>query len=342
MMATRYASGRGYYECSISRSNNTQRPGCRSISATAIDAAVGQRLLEAVSADQIALALAAADEVTERRARASRALELQVERARYEADRAERAFHACEPENRLVARSLEQRWEAKLVALAEAEAAVAVSKAEAAPLPGREELESLANDLTRLWNSLTTSPRDKKRLLRTLIATVTVISSAAPDDEVRLGLQWRSGAGEEVVIRRPGASHSGTSPAAVELVKQLAGRSDEDIARELNAAGLRTGLGRPFDVTAVRWVRHAHRVPSAHDDKAPDELTIPEAAARLGVRQSVIHRWVHVGRLATRRTASGRHRIAFSPEVEQYCHELILHSPKIETRTPTSVAGGAV
>ncbi len=342
MMTTRYASRRAYYDCSVSRSNHTQRPGCRSISATAIDAAVSRRLLEVVSADQIALALAAADEVTGRRARASRALELQVERARYEAHRAERAFHACEPENRLVARSLEQRWEAKLGTLAEAEAAVAVSRAEVAPLPSRQELEALANDLPRLWNSPSNSAKDRKRLLRTLIANVTIMSQPAPHDEVRLGVQWGSGAAEEFVILRPGVSHSGTPAAVIELVKQLVGHSDEDIARELNDAELRTGLGRPFDATAVRWVRHAHRIPSAHDDKTPGELTIPEVAARLGVRQGVIHRWVHGGRLATRRTASGRHRIAFSSVIEQYCREMIQHSPRIESPTPTSLAGGAV
>ena len=84
---------------------------CRSISAVTVDDAVAERLLDALDPEQIALALAAADEVADRRARRSRAAELAVERARYEADRAERAFHACEPENRLVARTLESRWE---------------------------------------------------------------------------------------------------------------------------------------------------------------------------------------------------------------------------------------
>ena len=102
-MRTNCKGVRPYYLCSTSRDNHVQTPGCRTISATLIDAAIGSRLLEAVSGEQIALALAAADVVTERRARASRALELQVERARYEAGRAERAFHLCEPENRLVA-----------------------------------------------------------------------------------------------------------------------------------------------------------------------------------------------------------------------------------------------
>ena len=109
--------------------------------------AVAERLLEALNPNEIALALAAADEVADRHQRVSRAAELAVERARYEADRAERAFHAVEPENRLVARTLETRWETKLAALAEAEQALQAARDTLPPLPGRSELEKLAADL---------------------------------------------------------------------------------------------------------------------------------------------------------------------------------------------------
>src|SRR5439155_1327271 len=82
-------------------------------------------------------------------------------RARYDADRAERAFSNVEPENRLVARTLESRWETKLAALAESEAALATAKATKPPLPATDSLRSLAADLPRLWHADTTSPRDR-------------------------------------------------------------------------------------------------------------------------------------------------------------------------------------
>ena len=113
-------------------------------------------LLEALAPQEIALALAAADEVADRRARSTRAVELRVERARYEAIRAERAFHACEPENRLVARSLETRWEQKLKELAEAQAELAEQN-KPAPEPSREQLEALARDLPKLWAAESTA-----------------------------------------------------------------------------------------------------------------------------------------------------------------------------------------
>src|SRR3989454_3074699 len=182
-MSTNYRSdGRADYECARSRADHVTTPACRSVGAAMVDELVAVRLLQALGPEEVALALAAADEVAERRERTTRASELALERARYEADRAARAFLACEPENRLVARSLEGRWEAKLAVLSEAEAALAASRARVAPLPSRIELEALAADLPALWAAPTTSAKDRKRLLRTLIADVT-LTSQKQDDE---------------------------------------------------------------------------------------------------------------------------------------------------------------
>ena len=174
-MRTNYHSdARPAYECSA-RADRLTTPTCRSIAASTVDSAVAERLLEALNPNEIALALAAADEVADRHQRVGRAAELAVDRARYEADRAERAFHAVEPENRLVARTLETRWETKLAALTEAEQALEAARHTLPPLPARSELEKLAADLSGLWRASTTSNKDRKRLLRTLIADVTLL-----------------------------------------------------------------------------------------------------------------------------------------------------------------------
>ncbi len=125
--------------------------------------------------------------------RTSRAAELAVERARYEADR---AFSQVEAENRLVARNLEARWEARLAAL-EAIGQALETAADALPtLPGRADLEKLAADLPGLWHAPTTTSKDRKRLLRTLIADVAMLSE--PDRaKVRIGVRWHTGAVDE-------------------------------------------------------------------------------------------------------------------------------------------------
>jgi hypothetical protein len=123
-MSTRYhRNGHAAYECH-SRLDLLNTPTCRSIAAATIDHAITERLLAALTPSEIALAFAAADQVEQRRSCTTRAAELAVDRARYEADRAERAFHAAEPENRLVTRNLETRWENKLSTLAHTEAAL--------------------------------------------------------------------------------------------------------------------------------------------------------------------------------------------------------------------------
>ena len=136
-MSTRYAGAHPYYECAHSRADHVATPGCRSVRAATVDDAVATTLLAALAPDQLALALAAADEVTARRQRSIRAAELAVERARYQAERAERAFLACEPENRLVARSLEARWEARLVDLAQTQTTLTAGRQAQTPLPRR-------------------------------------------------------------------------------------------------------------------------------------------------------------------------------------------------------------
>jgi hypothetical protein len=147
-MSTNYRlNGRVDYECGHSRADHVTNAACRLINTTTVDQVVAARLLQVLSPDEVALALAAADEVTERRQRTTRASEFALERAHYAADRAERTFLACEPENRLVARSLESRWEEKLAVVAEAEAALAATRAAMPSMPPRAELEALAGDL---------------------------------------------------------------------------------------------------------------------------------------------------------------------------------------------------
>lgn len=340
-MSTSHSYG-GIYDCSHSRADHTEIPGCRSIMAWVVDGPVAERLLDAVSPVEVAVALAAADEVADRRGRSSRALELRVERARYEAARCERAFHNCDPDNRLVARSLEQRWEAKLKELADAERELVLSTATPA-LPSRDDIEAVAKDLQRLWTAATTSDKDRKRMLRALIADVT-LTSETDGDKVHIGICWRSGAAEELVVARPApASVTRRTPqAAIDLIARLGPqRSNEQLAVELNATGLVTGTGRRFDAKTVSWLRYAYRVPSA-SPFAPGELSVRDVAERLGVSDIAIYYWINHGQLQARRSAGGRWCVPFPPEVERECQQRVASSPRIKARTQPSTAGGAV
>jgi excisionase family DNA binding protein len=326
-MRTNYHTDtRPAYECSA-RADRLTTPGCRSVAAATFDDAVARILLAALTPGQVTLVLAAADEVTGRRQRASRAAELAVERARYEAGRAERAFSQVEPENRLVARSLEARWEARLTDLAEAEQALQAVTESLPQLPARAELEKLAADLPGLWHAPATSSKDRKRLLRTLIADVTLLPE--PDySRVRIGIRWHTGAIDELTAAR--AVHPGTarrSPsAAVDMVRRLGPTTPAaQLASQLNAAGLTTGTGRPFDIKAIQWIRRAHHIP-APMPYAVGEISVAEAASRLGCSTDVIYYWIRTGQLDARRGPGGRLCITWNDHVASAAQERIARS----------------
>jgi excisionase family DNA binding protein len=312
MGVTYSSSGAAHYRCR-SRLDENHTPGCRSVSAALVDPLVEHRLLEIVTPDQIALALAAADELNQRETRALRAFELRVERARYEASRAERAFNLCEPENRLVARSLEQRWEAKLAVVVEAENALHAQTAQRPPLPDTATLETLAADLRRLWNEPTTSPRDRKRILRTLINDVTLTSDPSGDD-IRVGIRWHAGSHEEQLATR---TRMRTNQDAVELIRQRKneGMRDSDIAEELRSLGLRTARGHEFGRHDVRNVRHTIGL-TRPSPLEPGELTVHEVAARLGVKPGTIYYWLRTGDIPHRKPATGAVCIPFTADIE--------------------------
>ena len=341
-MSTTCSGGKPIYDCTHSRSDHVTTPQCRSVLAEVVDRVVGKRLLEVLAPQEIALALAATDEVTARKANHNRALELRVERTRYDAARAERAFHHCDPDNRLVACSLERRWEEKLRDLAEAERELACRMNEPA-LPSREQLESLAAEFPRLWAAPTTSNKERKRLLRTLIGDVTLMSEPR-SMQLRIGIRWRSGACEALMVRRPHSAPQArrTPLGAVEIARRLGAiRTNAELAAELNHAGLKSGTGKCFNAALVQWIRYAYDVDQLQP-LAPGELSVKQLAARLGIAPDVVYCWISKGRLIARRAAGGRLCVPLTPDVEQTLRQRIANSNRIRLRTKNVVVGDAV
>ncbi|MGH3821615.1 MAG: recombinase family protein [Pseudonocardiaceae bacterium] len=317
-MQVRYQDKYPRYECSHSRADHVATPQCGSVRADTIDVVVA-----AVEPEQLALALAAADEVTTRRRRSVRAAELAVERAHYTAQRAERAFLACEPENRLVARSLETRWETALAELAEANTALAAQSQVHPELPSPEQLATTMADLPMLWAAETTSDKDRKRLLRTLIADVTITPSQTDPTQLTVGLRFTSGASQQLPVTRSrnAIQLRTTNPAAIELARRIGpGLDNTTLAAALNQAGHRTGTGQSFDGVAAANLRHYHHIPYP-GLLAEGELTPRQVADRIGVSAGTIHYWINAGFLPARRGPANRWCIPFPPQTEAACRD---------------------
>ena len=238
---------------------------------------------------------------------------LAVERARYEAERAERQYRAVEPENRLVARGLETEWEKRLRDLALAEAELQRREQQRPRTLSPEEkkkLHSLGSDLRQVWTAPTTTDRDRKELLRALLEEV-MVTVNKPERSAHLTLRWRGGALTEIDLSLPRLKPRGlhTGEDTISLLRRLAVHYPDDvIAGILNRQGRRTASGERFTANHVGSLRRYRQIPRYEpptESPTAERATIRKAAQILGVYTSTIHRWLNDGFIAGEQVTPG-------------------------------------
>jgi hypothetical protein len=296
-MHSAYSGQRGRarrYYCHAREGEIAGGPECQGMGGRGLEEAVLAevfRVLEPAAITATIKALAEAE--TAEQARLS-AFHAATEKAHYEATRARRQYDACEPENRLVARSLEADWEAKLRAADQADAELAAQKARRpTPLSPDEValLGSAGADLRAVFDAPTTTIRDRKLLLRTLISDVTV--TIDPTAGLAQGvIHWEGGASSQlpaIPLRRQGQSYRATDTDTVNLVRQLAEHYDDTtIAAILSRRHRRTATGLRFTQHRVANLRASHHIPCYDKTVGPDGDDVPmrsvsQAATELGV-----------------------------------------------------------
>jgi hypothetical protein len=180
------------------------------VRALALDTQIEQRFLEALQPDQVTLALAALAQLEQEEQAETKQWELRLERARYQARRAERQYQAVEPENRLVARSLEKQWEERLRAVETAEKeyhAWKSSRFGSLTQADREAIVALGSDLPTLWRAPTTSNTERKQMLRLVIREV-IVDSKRVEGQVWVQINWQTGAQEQFCYQRRVSSYA--------------------------------------------------------------------------------------------------------------------------------------
>jgi len=275
-------------------------------------------LLEALAPDRIALAVAAVGQLEEQARMLERQWALQRERARYEAERARRQYDLVEPENRLVARSLERVWEEKLRATEAVEQAYeAWRREQSAPLDetSRADVLALAHDLPRVWQSATAEER--KRILRLVVREV-ALDQKREQGVVWLRIAWQTGAVSEHRLQRQVRSYA--ECAGRDLLERriralnAAGKMDHEIATILNAEGIMSARGPPFLHGTVHLLRKRWEIRTikingnaANPSRWPDgSYSIQGSAAALGVTAQTVFDWLQNGRLSGRQLAKGQ------------------------------------
>jgi DNA invertase Pin-like site-specific DNA recombinase len=317
-MTVRYHTDHGHpipdYVCQR-RGIQTAEPMCQHLSGAQIDQAVTELVLKAVNPASLQVALEVFEELRARQAEVDRLRRAQVERAREEAELAQRQFLLARPENRLVVDNLERQWNEKLTTLAQAEEEYArMSKSQPSALTDadRNRIQALASDLPRVWNDPRTPARDRKRMLRLLIEDVTLVKN----QNIQIHIRWKAGATTSMERPLPlSAPDLVRTPAdIVELVRVLATeQTDAQIARTLNARWLRTGRKHPFTRLIVRHIRNAYGIRSyVRHLRSHGWLTAPEIAAQMGVHSTTAKRFATEGVLHAVR-ADDRGLVLFEP-----------------------------
>lgn len=314
-MSVQYSGrSRGQYLCRNSSRPSKDSTICWAVAAEAIDEAVERLFLEAVQLPEIELGLAITRE-TERQAEGIDAQwKLRLDRARYDASLAERRYKAVDPDNRVIARTLEREWEenARDVESIEREHAEIKRRAKLEITPAdRERIRAMSKDLRQVWSARTTTDDDRKNLLRMLVREVALVPTDGSRRRTQVRVLWQTGAVNElVVVGQNPRERLATCPEAVTLIRELVaeGKRDQEIAAELNRRAIMTAVSRRWGVSSVRWVRFRHGLsrrrsgaraanPTQQADPRDGLYTSRMLAARFGVGETTVSRWVSRGLL---------------------------------------------
>jgi len=307
-LTVRYLGNGGIYPTYLC--NRLLREGlatnyCMSFRCDLLDAVISQEVLKALQPAELELALAALHELEVRDQTIFRQWQMRLERAEYEAALAERRYQEVDPSQRLVAATLERRWNEALLRLEDLKKQAAEFQRQETRLATPEQkakVLALARDLPRLWHAPTTRAKDRKRMLRLLIKDITV---EKPTDQKQLliHIRWQGGACTDLAVSLPPnfADRVRYSAALVEQVRELA-RSlpDAQIVEKLNQEGQLSALGKPFTVSMIKWIRYRYQIPAAKLMR-PEEVTVQQVAERFGISSNVVYYWIERGVICTSR-----------------------------------------
>ncbi|HSH77007.1 MAG TPA: recombinase family protein [Herpetosiphonaceae bacterium] len=319
-MGLRYSGPSGEYPVYVCNADQQQYGGkrCQEARGLAIDTEIERLLLEALLPDRIELALAALESCERETEELGHQWSLRVERARYEAERARRQYDAVEPENRLVARSLERCWEGKLrlVEQVERERSEWADQRAVVTPQDRELILELGEDLPAVWHASTTTAADRKQILRLIIKEV-IVDGHRVRGQVWFRINWRTGATSEHHLMRNVISYDEYSEleALQERVRELnaQGLMDSEIAARLDEEGFRTARGRTFSSELVWELRKRWGVPTVkvngkecNPTRWEDGTYSVEGAAEIiGVTKGTIYHWLLAARIQGRQLAKG-------------------------------------
>jgi DNA invertase Pin-like site-specific DNA recombinase len=344
-LGVRYTGNGGIYpiyQCIWKHREALSPHACMVVPFKPLDEAIAERVVAAVTSVTMELALKALTSLEERDHAIGAQWRRRIERARYEADLAERRYEAVDPHNRLIASTLEQRWNRAAQRVLELEAEFANFERQTRrtiTADQKRQILQLAGDFPRLWNAPTTEARDRKRMLRLLIEDITVVKGPERK-QLRLQIRWQGGATEVVELQLPPnrADALRYSATIIDRVRDLAREHDDvEIAALFNSDGLLSSTGKPFTTAMISWIRYKHRI--SGPSHPVGTLTITEVCERYGVSMHVVYYWIERGHVtAHQRKPGAPYAITITDTTDRTLREWIATSSRIPHRSQTQFA----
>jgi DNA invertase Pin-like site-specific DNA recombinase len=324
---------------------------CTTIQGGGIDEAVGKLLLESLTPLALEVALNVQSEIQQRLDEARRLRQQQVQRAQYEVDRARLRYMRVDPNNRLVADTLEAQWNEKLRLLAQTqEECGKQDRLDSAAITEEQKtkINNLASDLPKLWNDPTTADRERKRIVHLLLDDVT-LHRDQESREALVQLRFRSGAARELRVPLPKPSwmlKQTKAEVVSEIDRLLDTQTEEEIARQLNDRGWCSGSGFAFSLRMVDRLRRDYHLKSRYERlREKGLLTNEEVAQMIGGPANGVNHWRKAGVLiGVRFNAKAEHLFECpSPSVIAEIHRRrAIYAPKnkdTKTCSPSSPLG---
>ena len=323
------------YQCNLLRREGLATKSCMVFRCDLLDGVIVEVMLKALQPAELELAMVALHELESRDQGILRQWQMRLERAEYEVALAERRYQEVDPANRLVAGTLERRWNDALIHLEDLKKEAAEfqrREAHVATPEQKAKVMALARDLPRLWHAPTTQSKDRKRMLRLLIKDITV-EKPANQKQLLVHIRWQGGACTDISVQLPLniADRIRYPSAVVDRVRELARHlPDTEIAEHLNREGQTSAKGLSYTSKIIQWIRCRYRIPPA-ELKRPEELTVRQVAERFGTSDQVVYYWIDHGVIRSRRLHPGTpHWITLSDTDEQRLRDWVRNSRRIQ------------
>jgi len=317
------------YDCSR-RQDRKGGKTCISCGGFRIDRAVTEYLFEVVSPIGLEASLKAIKKINNESKAVRRQRELELEQARYEALRAKRQYNAVDPDNRLVAATLERDWNDALIKVAKLDNEISSLVKSTPPLSAEEEAEirELSQDLPRVWNHPCSSPDVKKRIIRTVIKEIVVYLKG---QKIRLIIHWQGGEHTEleVVKNKSDESPLRTDVETKRIISELARiMPDKHIVAFLNRIGKTTAKGDTWNPVRLRAFRNNNNIPvyRVGERQQREEFTVDEASSKLGIGSTKVWRLIQHKILPARQVCPGAPWIISKKDLESEAIKRAAHS----------------